>query len=211
LPAANVLSALRDLSSSRDLLVISDEVYADYVYDGAALPDLPDILDFSSLVRIRSFSKLLGMPGERVGFVIANLDRLTAICRAHWTLALSPPATAQAIALSRIGRGAADRVRLQRAVLERNRDLMVAILRKVDRAGVVKPTAGIFLWIGPFGRNVDPVSLEQACRAEAGVAIVSGAAFGLHEPAYLRASFAVPEDEAVRGAKALADFLGPFW
>lgn len=208
LPGAELLAALRELTASRDLLVISDEVYADYLYDGATVPDLSGITDPHSVVRIRSFSKLLGMPGERVGFVIADHDRLTAISRAHWTLALSPPATAQAIALSRMRGAVRDYVRRQCVVLERNRDRMAAILSRSGTVRVVKPMGGIFLWLGPFDRLVDPASLGKACLDQAGVAVMPGTAFGIAEPAYLRVSFAVPEHEATRGAQALADFFG---
>lgn len=208
LPSPGMISELCRVISSRDLLLISDETYTDYVFDNATVPNLAEFLTPDSLVRIRSFSKLLAMPGERVGFVVAASDRLAAISRAHWTLALSPPTTPQAIALSRMRSGLADCARRHCAILQRNRDAMDAIFRH-GGIGVVKPNAGIFLWIGPFAEDVSAETLRQDCRSRAGVAVMPGSAFGIAAPAYLRVSFAVPEDEAVQGAEMLAKFLRP--
>jgi aspartate/methionine/tyrosine aminotransferase len=57
---------------------------------------------------------------------------------------------------------------------------------------------------------VDSRTLAEICATQAGVVVTPGIAFGQDAPVYLRASFGVPEDEAVRGFESLVRLLGQF-
>jgi aspartate/methionine/tyrosine aminotransferase len=207
LPTKALLERSAEVVERLDLMVVADEVYADFVYDGGVMPDLARALGEKRVVRVRSFSKLLSMPGERLGFVVAPCDRLAAICHAHWTLALSAPASAQAAALLSLRQGIHGWLGERRAVLRTNRDRMVDTLARCDGLAVHRPSAGIFLWIGAERSPLDSVSLAKACAEKAGVVVSPGLAFGVVEPPFIRVCFAVPPEEAVRGAHALAEFF----
>ena len=68
------------------------------------------------------------------------------------------------------------------------------------------PQAGIFYWIEVVDSPIGSQHLAQACAA-AGVTVMPGTAFGVHGPTYIRASFAVPEQEASEGFEALVRFV----
>ncbi|HZK34483.1 MAG TPA: pyridoxal phosphate-dependent aminotransferase [Bacillota bacterium] len=53
-----------------EILVISDEPYADIVYDGVKVPHILEI--FKHSIVVNSFSKSLALPGERIGYVAIN-------------------------------------------------------------------------------------------------------------------------------------------
>lgn len=208
LPTPEALAGMQEVVQQANLLVISDEVYADFAFDGGVVPDMRAVFGRESVVRVRSFSKLFGMPGERLGYVIADPLRLQAISQAHWTLAMSPPATAQSFALWMLGADLERRLREVRLALAENREHAIRILTGCDRIKLVVPQAGTFCWIEILDAPCDASALAQACARRAGVVVMPGSAFGVDSPTFLRLSFAVPQDELLRGLAALVDFLG---
>jgi aspartate/methionine/tyrosine aminotransferase len=209
-PTAATLRAVAAVARRADLLVISDEVYADFVYGGRSFPDTREYFPPVRLVRLKSFSKAFGIPGERLGYVAADPVRVRAVGRAHWALAMSPPAAAQALALKSLRSDPAGRVRGLRAILADNRATAARILAGCDRVRFATPAAGIFLWIEVPDCGLDSHGLARACAEEAGVIVMPGSSFGVDDPVYLRASFAAPHDEVMRGFGALASFLHSF-
>ncbi|HKR11330.1 MAG TPA: pyridoxal phosphate-dependent aminotransferase [Pyrinomonadaceae bacterium] len=207
LPPASLLEGIPSLISRTDLVIISDEVYADLVYDGVSFPDAKAVFKNSPVIRLRSFSKLFGMPGERLGYVIADADRAQMICRAHWSFAMSSPATAQAIALRLLSLEPEKRVEKLCAALADNRNRVMQILADCRRIKCLTPAAGIFCWIEAPNCSLDSRSLARTCASDAGVIVVPGAAFGMDNRTFLRASFAVPKEEAIRGFVALSTLL----
>jgi aspartate/methionine/tyrosine aminotransferase len=207
LPHACMLQALATVVRAFDLLVISDEVYSDFIYGSVSFPDIRTTFGQDSVIRLRSFSKTFGMPGERLGYVIASRERLEPITRAHWTLTMSPPVSAQAIALARLQANPQQRVQRLRRVLAETKTHVEGLLMACTRISFVTPQAGIFFWLEIHDCPVPSRTLASECASQAGVVVVPGCAFGIERPIYLRASFAVSRDEAMSGFARVIDFL----
>lgn len=207
IPSGDLIEEMEETIRNKNLLVISDEVYKDFIYDESHFPDIRVSFGPSSVIRLRSFSKLFCIPGERLGYVIAAPQRLKAIHQAHWALAMSPPASAQALGLRALRSGPESKVKEMCDVLRGNRDRIKPILAGCNRIKFIVPRAGIFYWIEVSDSPIDSRALARDCANEAGVILTAGAAFGIEEPVYLRASFAVPEDEAMLGFEALVHFI----
>jgi aspartate/methionine/tyrosine aminotransferase len=207
LPTEQLLAELREVVARAGLLLVSDEVYADLLPAGERFADIRDHVGRERTVRLRSFSKVFGMAGERLGYAVAAPWQLAALSGAHWALAMSPPATAQAIALARLQADPARRLAQLRCELDALRRETAEILAASDRLRFTMPAAGIFHWIEVRDCPLGSRELARACAAEAGVVVMPGAAFGIEEPVCLRASFALARPQAVRGFAALAAFL----
>jgi len=186
-----------------DLLLISDEVYAHFVYDGSPAALHPR---HARTVRVRSFSKVFGLAGERVGYVLAEPGEADAISRAHWMLAMSPPATGQLRALAALRSDPGPRLAALVSRLCAQRDAAAAILRRCARVSFASPPAGFFHWLRVGGGARDD-ALAERCATRGGVHVLAGTAFGAADGAYLRASFAVPPAELTEGFERLAAFL----
>jgi arginine:pyruvate transaminase len=200
---APTLRQVEELASDASLLVISDETYAGIVFDGASVPDLRSIFRDRDLVRILSFSKLFGMPGERLGCTIAARERTTSIINAHWSLAMSAPASGQAMALQALRAGPDRHIRALVDQLARNRERAIEILSKCRRLRFLAPSGGCFIWIEVVDCPLDSRSFAQLCHEVGGVKVVSGHFFGVPSPAHIRVSFAVPPDELTAGLRRL--------
>ena len=67
---ADIQAFLQKVPSS--VLVVLDEAYKDFVPDEATDSNVPLIQQFSNLVITRTFSKLYGLAGLRIGYAISN-------------------------------------------------------------------------------------------------------------------------------------------
>lgn len=194
------------LAAASGTTVISDDVYRELVYGDERVARVPDG-GSSCVVRLRSFSKLFAIPGERVGYVIAAPKLVASVARAHWSLGMSPPATSQRIAAAVLMDGPEARVERVRTALAAKRDIAVAILRQCSRARMHVPPAGIFCWIEVPGWTGSSTELADLCGDRAGVVVAPGSAFGVERPAYIRASFAVPDAELRDGLTRLVELI----
>jgi aminotransferase len=207
IPTPSSLAVVAHAVANLPLLVISDEVYGDFIFDASAKVDMNSFFPEERLVRIKSFSKLLGIPGERVGYAIASQSTSQDIARAHWTLAMSPPATSQIIALQRLSGDMHSRVQVLMTQLATNLDEANRLLRASTRIRFSLPQGGIFLWLEIDSCNIDSRAFAEACTLLADVVVIPGAEFGIEAPVYVRASFGVEPRPLHAGLRALAHFV----
>lgn len=185
-------------------LVVSDEVYDDLMFDGEPVR-IDGVVEPNNLVRIRSFSKAFRIPGQRVGYVIADPTQIVSIARAHWELVMSAPITSQALALAILRRDPDHAIVMLRKVLQQHRDVAVETLRASDRVRVSSPPAGLFCWVELPDTRIDATEFANRCREEKQLIVVPGTVFGVHDRPFLRVSFAVPLPELEEGLAALLE------
>lgn len=207
IPNLSLLEDIATVLAKKQILVISDEVYADFIYEDFLFPNLKTVFKELEIVRLRSFSKAFGIPGERLGYVVGSNKCLNGISNAHWTLAMNPPATAQAFALKLLQSQPHQRIKNLRQQLIVNRLLATEILTSCDRIKYCAPSGGIFCWLEVDECPVNSTILACACQHQAGVIVLPGSVFGIHYRTYLRASFALPINELNQGFEALVRLI----
>ncbi|MDP3543788.1 MAG: pyridoxal phosphate-dependent aminotransferase [Elusimicrobiota bacterium] len=190
-PAA-ALRALARLAARRDLLIVSDEAYEDFAYDGAAHLSVAALGAARRTITIQTFSKSYSMTGFRVGFLAAPPEIARAARRLHGHITGNVCTFAQhgAIAALGLGRGELER---RRAVYQKRRDLAYALAsRGFD---CVKPRGGLFVFADARrhlgGHIKDAEGLAEHLLHKAGVSVVPGSACGME--GFLRFSFTSPE------------------
>lgn len=187
LPERKTIELLRHLRDAHAMTIISDETYGDFAYGREAF-SLEEWIGQRDVVAIKSGSKLFACPGERIGFVIAEPERLAEICHAHWTMALSPPASAQTLALSRLRsplRAELDDLLLR---LQEARNALADALRRSGLFDFLMPAGGTFLWVRLLLPDSEAKTFASACEDQ-GLRIAAGQAFGASE-SWFRISFA---------------------
>ena len=135
----------------RNLLVILDEAYAEFVTDPDAVNGPPLLARYPNLVVLRTFSKAYGLAGLRVGYALGPVDILDAARSTAIPLSVTGPASAAAIASLDAERELLQRVR----VIADRRD---ATWQALTEAGwsIPKPQ-GNFLWL-PTGDQTASVA-----------------------------------------------------
>ncbi|NEP00406.1 MAG: pyridoxal phosphate-dependent aminotransferase [Symploca sp. SIO2E9] len=200
---------LLEAASLHNLLIVTDEVYTDFTYQGN-IADWEAPVDDTPLIRVRSFSKILGIPGERLGYTLASQDRIKSIARSHWNLAMSAPATAQVFAAEMLLSGLEAYIEKLRKLLHENLDIAYELLSSVPGLEVGYPPGGPFIWVQLPHCQTDSRTLAASCLQETGVAVMPGEDFGILNPTSLRVSFGAPKIAVETGCQILSTFLKRF-
>ena len=136
----------------RDVLVVVDEAYAEFVDDPLAVDGTRLLSSYPNLVVLRTFSKAYGLAGLRVGYALCGDPAVAgALRQVHLPFAVSIAAQAGALAsleveeqlMAQVAEVVAMRGPLRQGLLDQGWD--------------VPPTQGNFVWL-PTGADTDRVS-----------------------------------------------------
>jgi aspartate aminotransferase len=214
-PTGGIISAedLRrvvEFAAERGLLVISDETYARFVYDGiehasvaALAAEFPE-----TVVLVGSFSKTYAMTGWRIGYLLGPPDvvRAVEIIQSHATS--NPTSFAMVGALEALRR--CDReVEEMIAEYAARRRMLIPRLNEIPGFRC-KPPDGAFYAFPHVADLYRPgrqgsVEFSELLLEEARVAVVPGAAFGADD--HIRISFACSRAELAEGLERIAAVL----
>jgi len=184
------LTSIADKVRDRDnLLVVSDEVYSRMIYEGKhrSIASLPGMKERT--VIIDGFSKTYAMTGWRLGYGVMRKDLAEKIAKLminsnSCTCAFSQMAGIEAL------RGPQDEPKRMIEEFRQRREVIVSGLNKIDGISCKKPQATFYVFPNVKGLNFDNRKLPDFLLNNAGVAALSGTAFGAYGEGYLRFSFA---------------------
>ncbi len=177
------------------VLTVMDEAYIEFVTDPPNYPDMRAFLDLGKpVIGLRTFSKVYGLAGLRVGYAFGTQEIVDAINKAREVHILSSIAAEAAIAS--LTRQDLVRERVQKIVLERER-----LKKIVDGLGLTyTPSQANFLWID-VRRDSQAVFLELMRR---GVLVRAGDTHS--SPGWIRVTVGLPHEND-RFAKAMDEVL----
>lgn len=205
------LQEIARLAETHDLLVISDEAYERFVYDGnvhVSIASLPGVA--RRTVTIHSFTKCYGLRAGRIGYAAGNEELIAPVAKAfEWATLTGNPAS-QAMAWAALV-GPQDWIEEGMQSLLDNRDLIRGRLEESELISTVVPQGATFYYLNFSQLGVGE---EEFCRhllARFGVPTVPGASFAggeMQEGCYLRLPFGGTTDiieRAIRGVQAAAE------
>ena len=201
------LAAIAQFAEKHDLIVISDEIYANLTYDGehTCFASLPGMRDRTIL--LNGFSKAYAMTGWRIGYALGNEDFIAAMTKIHQFTMLCAPITAQIAAVEALQQGRPSRERMV-AEYDKRRRLMVEGFRNMG-LDCFEPKGAFYVF--PSIQNTGLTSLEFAeklLHAEK-VALVPGNAFGACGEGYIRCSYAASSKNLSEALDRIARFVKP--
>jgi aspartate/methionine/tyrosine aminotransferase len=199
------LEAVAAVAIERDIPVLTDEIYARILYEGEhiSLATLPGMLDRTVL--LDGFSKTWAMTGWRLGYavfpeeMIPHVDRLI-INSVSCTATFSQIAAIQALI------GPQDDVDNMLAEFRIRRDAIVAGLNEIPGISCLSPHGAFYVFPNITGLGKSSREIADLLLTEAGVATLSGTAFGEYGEGYLRLSYANSLDNLNRAVERIAEF-----
>ena len=199
--AETALEGVRDIAVKHDVTVISDEIYKEITYDGAAATSLGTFAGMQDrTVTLNGFSKAYAMTGWRLGYFAAPeavVDQAGKVHSHSVSCAVNFVQHAGVEALENTD----DTVAEMRDAFAERRDMLIDLLR--DHGVSVPEPRGAF-YMMPAVADDDQAWCEQAIE-DAHVTTVPGSAFG--SPGYARISYANSK-ERLREAVARLDDEG---
>jgi len=186
------LEAVRDVAKDRDLIVISDEIWADLVHPGSKHVPFAAIDDDAAArtVTVTAASKAFNLAGLRCAVAHIGDERTQEAIKglpSHLLGAVGSPGAEATLAAWTLGEPWLAAVRER---LVSNRDHVVARLTaELPGAAISSPEATYLAWIDcrGFGLDEDPAALLLR---EAKLAVSSGPDFGEEGAGFVRLNFA---------------------
>jgi aspartate/methionine/tyrosine aminotransferase len=184
------LRKVADLARKHDLLILSDEIYSDIYYTDrpASILDVPNVLDRVFLVN--GFSKIYAMTGWRLGYGVVPQDTFPTI-ELFLNNSVSSTATfTQRAALEAFTPETEKVSQKMVAEFRKRRDVFADGLNSIPGVRCLKPLGAFYLFPNISGVGLPSEEFANRLLNEAGVATLSGTAFGDYGEGYLRLSFA---------------------
>jgi aspartate/methionine/tyrosine aminotransferase len=199
------LRAIAHAAARHGVPVLSDEIYCRIVYEGrhtsiAALPGMEPLA-----IVLDGFSKTYAMTGWRLGYGIMPAPMAQVVAKLQ-TNATSCTATFSQLAGAAALRGDQSSVDRMAEEFHRRRDVIVDGLREVPGVTCVRPKGAFYVFPNITRTGYSSKALADRLLDEAGVACLSGTAFGEFGEGHLRFSYANSMEniqEALRRIRAL--------
>ncbi|MBQ7474653.1 MAG: aminotransferase class I/II-fold pyridoxal phosphate-dependent enzyme [Clostridia bacterium] len=199
------LEAIADVLRGTDIMVLSDEIYAELTYgeDHVSAASVEGMRERTVLAS--GFSKAFAMTGWRLGYIAAPAEIAPQLLKIHQYAIMCAPTTSQFAAIEAMRNGDAD-VAEMRAEYNRRRRFLVGGLQTMGiECDMPEGTFYVFPNISGFGMGSDEFC-ERLLR-EKRVAIVPGTAFGPSGEGYARISYAYSVDHISVALDRIEDFI----
>ena len=200
------LEAVADVLRGTDILVLSDEIYAELTYGGhhVSMANLPDMAERTIVVN--GFSKSHAMTGWRMGYLCGPEPLIRRMLKIHQYAIMCAPTTSQYAAIEAMRAGDRDVETMRKDYDYRRRFL----LDKLRGAGLecFEPRGAFYAF--PCIRSTGMTSAEfcEQFLLEEHVAAIPGTAFGLGGEGFVRMCYASSLQNLSEAMDRLERFLG---
>jgi aspartate/methionine/tyrosine aminotransferase len=193
-PTGGVLGKqdIQDIAAAigdRNIIVLSDEIYSRLIFDGEhySIMSVPGFQERTIL--LDGFSKTYAMTGWRMGYGVMRPDLAIHMTRLMTNSNSCTASFTQVAGIEAI-RGDQSSVEHMRAEFQRRRDAFVAGLNRIKGFSCRLPKGAFYVFPNTAKTGWTSKKLADALLEEAGVACLSGTAFGDFGEGYLRFSVA---------------------
>ena len=200
------IEAIAALARKHSFWILADEIYARILYDGKhlSIASLPGMAERT--IVLDGFSKTYAMTGWRLGFGIMEKKLATHVSRLM-TNSNSCTATFVQKAGQAALTGPQDEVRAMVAEFRVRRDTMVQGLNELPGVSCLVPDGAFYVFPNISGTGMKSADLAKALLEEAGVACLSGTAFGEHGEGFIRFSYANSLDNLRTALQSMQEYL----
>lgn len=187
------------------IYIISDEIYAELLFDGEfCSPASFDSIKDQVLV-INGFSKAFAMTGWRLGYLLCNAKLSSQLTKVHQFIIMSAPTAAQYAAIEALQNGLPDTEEMKKEY-EQRRNLLCSRLNRMGlRTNVPHGTFYVFPDISSTGLTSDQFCVQLLEKQK--VAVVPGTAFGEHSEGFVRISYATSLENIKEACDRIEAFL----
>lgn len=188
-----------------DLIVISDEIYAELTYGSkhVSIASLPGMKDRTILVS--GFSKAFAMTGWRMGYACGHQDLIGAMLKIHQYTVMCAPVMGQVAALEALRNGLEEKDKMVESYNQRRR-LIVKGFRDIGLE-CHEPQGAFYAFPSIASTGLTSDEFAQRLLFEARVAAVPGNVLGLGGEGFLRCSYATSVSQINEALERIGSFI----
>lgn len=201
-----ILQLARMLKKYPDIAILSDEIYSEILYEGHhfSIASLPEMKERTIL--LDGFSKTFAMTGWRAGYGVMPKSLAPAMARLM-TNSNSCTASFTQIGCVEALRGPQDAVKKMVSEFRRRRDVIVSGLNKIPGFSCRIPKGAFYVFPNIKKTGKKSKEMQESLLNEAGVACLSGTAFGFLGEGYLRFSYANSVENIEKALKKITQIM----
>ena len=199
------LEKLAAVCIRHNLVVLTDEIYSELIYDGArhtSIASFPGMKERT--VFLHGLSKAFAMTGWRIGFACAPVALIEAMMKIHQYSILCASIMGQDAAIEALERGQ-DSVERMRREYERRRNFIVSSLNEMGLE-CRSPRGAFYVFPKISSTGLESRDFSLRLLKEKNVAVVPGTAFGSGGEGHVRCSFATAYDQIKIAMERMAEF-----
>ena len=203
------LKKICDVIIKHDLLVISDEIYAELTYSGkphVSIASLPGMRERTIVVN--GFSKAFSMTGWRLGYAMGPEAILRQMTKIHQFCIMCAPTNSQYAAIEALKNGDDDVISMRNSYDERRR-FLIDWFNKMN-IPMFKPLGAFYIFpdIREFKMTSEEFALKLLNKEK--VVVVPGTAFGKSGEGFVRISYAYSIDDLKKALERIEKFVNNF-
>ena len=193
------------IAEKHDLIVISDELYDQLVYEvpHVCFASLPGARQQTIL--LGGFSKNYAMTGWRIGFAAGPAEIIQGLLRVHQYTIMSAPTPSQMAAVEALKSGE-PYVEAMRKEYDRRRRLIVSGLNQLGLP-TFEPHGAFYAFPNIAVTGMDDETFAQKLLEEERVAAVPGSSFGPGGEGFLRCSYATAYEKIEEALRRMEKFM----
>jgi aminotransferase len=199
------LEKIAEVARRRDLLVLTDEIYAELTFEGehVSIASLPGMR--ARTIFLHGFSKAYAMTGFRIGYACGPAELIEAMMRIHQYSMLCASIISQEAALEALERGHADTIEMREQYRVR-RNFIVNAFNDMGLPCLL-PRGSFYAFPNIRATGLDSRQFALQLLESEKVACVPGGAFGPSGEGFVRCCFATSLDRLEEAAKRMARFV----
>ncbi len=190
------LIKLGDLAITHNFIIITDEVYKDFIFGQNVFFSLAEMPKYrQNLIRVFSFSKAYAMTGWRVGYLASDQAIISEILKIHDALVTCAPVISQYAAMGALEMGDDEIVKFKKIYQKRKQLICQLLDQQKDFFTYSEPQGAYFVFPRFLKPNLSSWDLCLDLIEKIQVALVHGSAFGPNGEAHLRFNFGRSEKD----------------
>ena len=198
------LEKIAAFAREKDLLVFSDEIYAELTFEGehVSIASLPGMRERT--IFLHGFSKAYAMTGFRIGYACGPAPLIEAMMKVRQYSMLCAPILSQEAATEALRNGKPSMEKMRDQYRDR-RDFLVA---RFNEAGLKchLPRGTFYSFADIRSTGMDEMTFAKKLLEEEEVAVVPGTAFGASGKGFVRASFSTSFNRLRQAADRISRF-----
>ena len=207
---AEDLKTIAEIAIENDIMVLSDEVYSEIIYDTpfTSIASLPGMKERTII--LEAFSKTYAMTGYRLGYGVMDKDLAWWFARLNTNVYSCLPIFTQKGGLAAIkaeGPEIENSVKTMIAQFIIRRDVLVSGINQIPKLTCRLPGGAFYAFINIKETGLSAKEVEERLLGEAFVATLAGTSFGEFGEGYIRISYANSLDNIKEGLKRIREWV----
>lgn len=200
------LKPIVDVLKNKDVIIISDEIYAELTYDNkhVSIASFDEIKEKTLVVN--GFSKAYAMTGWRLGYICGNSVLISQMKKIHQYAIMCAPTTAQYAAIEALKEHCDDDIAKMTREYNRRRRVLLNGFRKMGLE-CFEPKGAFYMFPSIKSTGISSDEFCERLLKEEKVLVVPGNAFGECGEGYIRACYASSMESLMEALKRIERFL----